>query len=165
MKCSMCGSKLNIEKKTLFHYTNCGLPKIYLKGIQSMKCSNKSCGEEEVTIPNIEELHQLLAEKIAGQSNVLLPEEIRFLRTHLGFSGVDFSKVIGVSPETVSRWEKGSVNMKEATERLLRVLILTKFGPFRDYEGLGDFATKATKTALRRVFEIDRQHWQESKVA
>lgn len=165
MKCLMCGSKFIADKNTLFHYTKSGLSKVYLKGIQILKCSSKDCDEEEIIIPNIEELHQLLAEKIAAQPNILLPEEIRFLRTHLGFSGVDFSKVMGVSPETVSRWEKGTVNMKEATERLLRVLILSKLGPFRNYEDLREFASKSTKTALKRVFELDHSHWQESKAA
>lgn len=165
MKCVMCGSKMTADKAGLFHYTDSGLSKVYLKGIQIQKCSNSECEEEEVAIPNIEELHELLAEKVARQESVLLPEEIRFLRTHLGFSGADFAGVMGVSPETVSRWEKGTVNMKEASERLLRVLVLTKLGPFRNYNDLKEYASKASKTPRKRVFEMERSHWLESKVA
>ncbi len=165
MKCFTCGSEMSIHKNSLFHYTNSGLSKVFLRGIKTIKCRNKSCAEEEVIIPNIEELHQLLAEKIARQSNTLLPEEMRFLRTHLGFSGVDFAKAIGVSPETVSRWEKGTVKMKEASEKLLRVLILSKFAPFRNYDELVEFASKSTKTPLKRFFKIDHSHWQESGAA
>ena len=45
--------------------TDCGLPEVYLKGIVTNRCTNKDCGEEEISIPNIEDLHQLLVEKIA----------------------------------------------------------------------------------------------------
>ena len=164
-KCTMCGSKMNKVQDSLFHYTDCGLSKVYLKGIVTHKCTNKVCGEEEITIPNMEELHQLLAEQIASQINKLMPEEIRYLRTHLGFSGVDFAEAIGVSPETVSRWEKGSVNMKEASERFLRVLILSKVGPFRNYEDLKDFASKTSKTISKHFFKIDHSHWAVDKAA
>lgn len=164
-KCTICGSKMNKSPDSVFHYADCGLSKVYLKGVTIHKCTNKECGEEEVTIPNIEELHQLLAEKIATQFNKLNPSEIRFLRTHLGFSGVDFAASIGVSPETVSRWEKGTVNMKEASERFLRVLILTKVGPFRNYVDLKDFASKTSKTIPKYFFKVDHAHWSVDKAA
>ncbi len=164
-KCTICNSRMNKVQDSSFHYTDCGLSKVYLKGIMTSKCSNIDCGEEEISIPNIEELHELLAEKIASQTNKLQPEEIRFLRTHLGFSGVGFAETIGVSPETVSRWEKGTVNMKEASERFLRVLILAKLGPFRNYEMLKDFATKSSKTISKYFFKIDHAHWADDKVA
>lgn len=156
---------MNKVQDSSFHYTDCGLSKVYLKGIVTHKCTDKDCGEEEITIPNMEELHQLLAEKIASQVNKLQPEEIRFLRTHLGFSGVDFAETIGVSPETVSRWEKGTVNMKEASERFLRVLILSKLGPFRNYEDLKEYASKSSKLIAKHVFKINHSHWAIDKAA
>lgn len=162
-KCTICGAKLNKIQVSSFHYIECGLSKVYLKGVVVHKCTNKECGEEEITIPNMEELHQLLAEKIASQTNKLQPEEIRFLRTHIGFSGIDFAEAAGVSPETVSRWEKGTVNMKEASERFLRVLILSNVGPFRNYEHLKEFASKTSKTASKHCFKIDHTHWKIDK--
>jgi hypothetical protein len=55
--------------------------------------------------------------------------------------------------------------MKEASERLLRVLVLSKLGPFREYEDLKVYASKASKTPVKRVFELERSHWLEAKVA
>lgn len=159
MKCLMCGHEMKKEKPEAYHYIACGLSKVYLKGVEILACANPDCGEEELIIPNIEKLHDLLAHEIASQKHKLLPEEIKFLRTHLGFSGVDFAKKMGVSPESVTRWEKGQVNMKESVEKLLRVLILTKAGPFRDYEVLESFASSARKTAIRRDFRKTKQEW------
>lgn len=164
-KCAMCGSKMNKAPERVFHYTACGLPKIFLKGVVIYQCTNNECREEEVGIPNLEELHQLIAEKIALQSHKLRLEEIRFLRTHLGYSGKNFAQAMGVSAETVSRWEKGNVNMKETSERLLRVLILTKAGPFRNYGELKDLASKETKTSSKHIFKVSHTHWaQEDKL-
>jgi putative zinc finger/helix-turn-helix YgiT family protein len=159
MNCIECGSKLNRMKPKMYHYIDCGLTRIYLQGIDILSCSNKECGEEELAIPNIEKLHKLIAMQLASQKSKLLPEEIRYLRSYLGFSGVDFAKKVGVSPETVSRWEKGNVNMKEATERLLRVLVLSNAGPFRNYDDLESFATVQRKTPLRREFKATKQDW------
>ncbi|MCK5884863.1 MAG: helix-turn-helix domain-containing protein [Bacteriovoracaceae bacterium] len=159
MNCIMCGTKLEKMKSEPYHYTDCGLSKVYLNGITIHQCPNQECGEEELVIPNIEKLHEVIATGVATQKNKLLPEEIRFLRKHLGFSGADFARKMGVSPETVTRWEKGKVNMKEAVERLLRVLILSNAGPFRDYDNLESFATIERKTPVRREFKISRQNW------
>lgn len=161
MECLMCGANMKKNKSSAYHYTECGLSKIYLEGIQVWSCTNSECEEEELEIPNIEELHELMAINLASQRHKLLPEEIRFLRSYLGFSGADFANIIGVTPETVTRWEKGQVNMKEASERLLRVLVLSKVGPFRNYEDLAIFATNQRKTAPKRSFKITKEQWRD----
>lgn len=165
MNCIICGHKMKKVKSASYHYISSGLSRIYLQGIEEHECTNKSCGDIETSIPNIEELHNVIATNIASQTNKLLPEEIRFLRTHLGFSGTDFADHVGVSAESVSRWESGSVNMKEATEKLLRVLILSKTGPFNDYDELKGFAKIQRKTALKRTFRIKKSHWREDTAA
>ncbi len=82
------------------------------------------CGEEEVVIPKIEELHGVIAKSISKRPGQLQPREIRFLRTFLGYSSVDFARLLGVTPETVSRWEKlrNPQKMAKPSERLLRML-------------------------------------------
>jgi putative zinc finger/helix-turn-helix YgiT family protein len=84
------------------------------------------CGEELVVIPAIEELHRLIAHDLARRSGRLRSGEIRFLRTYLGYSSADFAHVMGVSPETVSRWEsaRSPQQMAVPAERLLRLMAL-----------------------------------------
>ena len=156
MKCLMCGKRMKKNKET-YHYLSSGLKRVYLQNIEILKCS--SCEEEEVVIPNIENLHSLIVKIIASQKQKLLPEEIRFLRTFLGFSGSDFANKIGVSPETVSRWEKGKVSMKPTVERLLRVLILSNKGPFRDYEELSDFGTQNSRISKKIICISKKNNW------
>lgn len=46
------------------------------------------------------------------------------LRTHLGFDGPQFAKVIGVSRQTVSYWEKGTY--APSSTHLARMLSLAR---------------------------------------
>ena len=84
------------------------------------------CGEEFLVIPAIEELHRLIAHNVARLSVRLEPGQIRFLRTWLGYSSADFAGLMGVTPETVSRWEKKQdcQPMALPAERFLRLLAL-----------------------------------------
>lgn len=142
-----------------YRYTECGPSKIYLQGIHHLECAKSGCKEEELEIPNIEKLHTLIALTLASQKHKLFPEEIRFLRAHLGFTGVGFAHSTGVSPETVTRWEKGQVNMKETSEKLLRVLVLSSLEPFRNYDELAMFGSRERKTAPKRSFKVNREDW------
>jgi DNA-binding transcriptional regulator YiaG len=83
------------------------------------------CGEREVVIPKIEQLHRLIARALATEAPKLEPEHVRFLRKWLGYSSADFALVMGVRPESVSRWERaGTTNpIGPTAERLLRVLV------------------------------------------
>lgn len=160
--CMVCGAKLKKEKSS-YHYVDSGLKSVYLQGLDILKCVE--CGEEEIVIPNLEQLHDLIAKIVARQKQKLLPEEIRFLRTHLGFSGSDFAEKIGVSPETVSRWEKGKISMKSTVEKLLRVLVLSNAGPFREYEELSHFGVIERKTPQKITFVTKRNNWVTTKAA
>ena len=161
----MCGAKMKKPRKELYHFTESGLPYVYLEGCQKYDCTNEKCGESEVAIPNIPGLMCLIAEIVSRQRRKLLPKEIRFLRTYLGFSGVDFAKHISVTPETVSRWEKGTVRMKDSMEKFLRVLVLSKSGPFRNYDDLEKFAEVKQKKTVQRKFAFIRSQWREKRAA
>jgi len=105
-------------------YDASGLPSVTLVGVEVSRCPE--CADEEVTIPNIEGLHRALALAIVSKRPRLAPEEIRFLRKYLGLSSGDFAQHIGVSPETVSRWELGRSAMGTTADRLLRMLVVTR---------------------------------------
>ena len=165
MNCLTCGEKMKTTIDTNYHYTMSGLTKVYLNGVKNHRCVDASCAEDEVDIPNIVELHDLLAEITAKQENKLVPEEIRFLRTHLGYSGVDFARKLGVDAATVSRWENGKTPMGETAERLVRIMILAKTAPIQNYQMMDLMAQKESRTAKRRNLRLNKAHWVEDKVA
>ncbi len=160
MKCTNCGQSLKPSKVDNYHYTECGLNNIYLKNIVELKC--KHCDDFEVVIPNLEILHNLIAHDVASQSLKLKPDEIRFLRVHLGMSGVQFASVLSVEPATISRWENGKGEMKLTNERFLRLLILAKAGPLREYDDLCNYGTSVKKSRNIFKFSIKNDHWEKS---
>jgi DNA-binding transcriptional regulator YiaG len=74
-------------------------------------------------IPKPNQLGDLLAKHLIDKRDRLVGPEVRFLRAHLGLSGVDLARRMGISPETVSRWENGKDMMGPVADRLLRLLV------------------------------------------
>jgi DNA-binding transcriptional regulator YiaG len=73
----------------------------------------------------METLHRMIAKALITAPRLLVPEEIRYLRKWLGLSSLDFALIMGVRPETVSRWESedGKFPISPTADRLLRMLV------------------------------------------
>lgn len=124
LKCMECRVGWLKSSRQTVKYSQCGLSTISLAKIEVRTCT--SCGERELVLPRIEELHRVIAETVAKKAARLTPEEFRFLRKYLGFSGVDFARYIDVQPETLSRWETGKQPINMTAEWLVRHMALTE---------------------------------------
>jgi putative transcriptional regulator len=157
MKCLACGGLMKTRREN-YRYTASGLPHVTLQGVEVSRCPR--CGEVEVAIPRIETLHRTIAHALIRKRARLAPEEIRYLRKYLGWSGADFAAHMGATPETVSRWEHGTAPMGAAADRLLRLMVVTK-APVTDYslalltEIPGEKKPRAARLGLR----VDRKGW------
>lgn len=129
MKCVMCGNETMRASKADYVYDRHGVA-VTLVGIRVLQCS--SCGEEDIEIPRIAELDRVIARHLIERTGHLAGTEIRFLRKFLGLSGTDFAELIGVAPETVSRWENGHQTMDRGHENTLRLLAARR-APIDDY--------------------------------
>ncbi len=129
VKCLECGETVKVRREN-YRYRECGLPNVILHKVEVGRCPK--CGDVEVSIPGIEQLHRGLALLVARKRVRLAPEEVRFLRKHLGWSGVDFAQHMGVASETVSRWETGKAEIGPVADRLLRLMVANR-KPFQEY--------------------------------
>lgn len=119
--CPLCGSEVKRERLDAYQYEESGLPNVVLEGVYQVSCS---CGEYDgVEIPSVDQLNRALAHHLVRSEDRLAGAEIRFLRTWLGWSGRTFARKLGVTPETVSRWEHDTKEMNFANERLLRLYV------------------------------------------
>lgn len=159
MKCLRCGARMRASREN-HRYDHCGLTGVTLIGVEINRCPK--CGEYEVTIPKIEELHRLISIALIRKPARLAPAEIRFLRKYLGWSGRDFAEHVGVSPETVSRWEQGQDKMGISADRLLRLMV-SHVQPASDYslDVLKDVA-KGEPRPIRMGLEMSRKGWREA---
>jgi putative zinc finger/helix-turn-helix YgiT family protein len=155
MKCVSCGeSGMKIRRED--YSMDVGLDRpVVVVNAEVYRCG--SCGEEEVAIPDLENFNRTLAQTVAQKSERLTAKEIRFLRTYLGYSGVDFAKEIGVTSVSVSRWENGESPMEIPTERLLRLMTMTK-EPSREYK-LDSLGVAKPRPLNLRARTKNRQGW------
>lgn len=157
MICRSCrGTRLK-RKFGSHRYVESGLSNVFLENIETAECLE--CGAKAVSIPAIARLHELLARTIARSVPRLSANEIRFLRKFLGWSGKDFAGKIGVSVETVSRWENAREAMGVPAERLLRALVL-RSGPDRKaLDRIEDLALKGASPRNRIRLELENNAW------
>lgn len=130
-QCLACGGPTKTRREKHYRYMECGLRNIVIEDAVKVTTCER-CGETYTSIPAIEELHRQIAAAVIRKKGRLAPEEIRFLRKYLGWSGADFAKRTGTKPETVSRWENGRALMGPQADRLLRVLV-AKETPVMEY--------------------------------
>lgn len=132
MKCTECGgNRVTTERNAVMRYDIGGLTNVVLRGVERSRCEN--CGKEAVKIPRNGQLHRVIADYFIRQPRLLAGDEIRFLRKHIGLSAEDFAHCMGVTRETVSRWENDRERMGSSTDHLLRVLVQSQ-QPSEDYE-------------------------------
>ena len=155
MKCPECGGKLT-QRVGDHPYVGRELPNVVLAGVKIRTCCE--CEFSSVGIPKLAGLHKALVASVAKATHQLSPGEIRFLRKYLGWSGQDFARHFGVTPETVSRWENGKKPMGATAERLLRMSALT-LEPVQEYPLPDNFKKrspkKKIKATLRGVWTLD----------
>ena len=131
--CPTCDAHALATKVENFPYEPTPGFVVLLRGVEIARC--KECGTHVPRIPAIAKLHRAIAAAIVRKRGRLAPPEVRFLRKHLGWAGVDFAAHMGVTPETVSRWEspkKASEQIGPQADRLLRVMVQTR-EPVSDY--------------------------------
>lgn len=80
----------------------------------------EDCGHQEVSRLVSERFNLLIAVDLArvGHGG---PEAVRFQRHALGYSAAKLAELIGVTPDTISRWE----NNKHPTPRPVVILLAT----------------------------------------
>jgi putative zinc finger/helix-turn-helix YgiT family protein len=161
MKCPECDKPMTSAREN-YSYTASGLPYVTLVGVEVRRC--KACGEHEVVIPKIEHLHRAIALAVIGKSARLTAAEVRYLRKYLGWSGADFARHMGVTPESVSRWENDREQMSAVADRLLRLMVATK-APVSDYslDLLAELGDESSPVRLR--VEVEKGGWHAEAVA
>lgn len=148
MQCDFCGGNTVVKRVELFHYTECGLPNVYLSGVNVEECA--TCGAQSPRLPRILELHAALAEAVALKPSPLTGAEARFLRQELGLKAKEWAAYLHVDTATLSRWEKGDQTIGTQSDVFLRtsyfLLRASQTGaPLRD-----DLRERLTAIAMER---------------
>lgn len=132
MKCIECDNPKDLSGKAItLKYKECGLDNVTLHGVMNYHCGQ--CGEDYTGFGDQEKLHALIASVLVRKKGVLQGNEIRFLRTYLGYSGIYFARLTGYTKESISRFENQKKPVEVAFDRLVRSLVVNKL-PDRQYD-------------------------------
>ena len=153
-KCRSCGSRsitIRLEDRPLD-----SLPSVTLRDLKISQCAE--CGAEAVSIPRIEQLHEVVAKALVKKPGRLSGPEVRYLRKWLGWSGRELARRFDLSPEHVSRIENDHNPIALVADRLLRILVLTR-SPSPDYSPEDVIETEPTEVPFRLGLRTTGQHW------
>lgn len=119
---------------------------VFTAKVKALKC--RSCGEVFFDGPSLERFELRVAVELArsGESS---GEVMRFMRKAGGLRALELSDLLGVTPETVSRWETGKRPMEHRAMAVLSALILDAWD--------GRTATLEALNALRRPRKLGRK--------
>jgi putative zinc finger/helix-turn-helix YgiT family protein len=124
MLCDHCGKANLRNRKKVYHYTESGLPGIYLKNVTWSECP--ACHAREVTLPGVGRLHRCIAWRIVTKSSMLTGEEIVFLRKMLRKNQKQMAELLGLSQVVLNRWETGArQGHATANDSKIRLIYLT----------------------------------------
>jgi HTH-type transcriptional regulator / antitoxin MqsA len=80
------------------------------------------CGERFYSPEQMDRAQIAASDEVRREDKLLLPAQIRQIRSKYGFTQAQFERLLGVGPKTVIRWERGTVFQNRSTDALLRVL-------------------------------------------
>src|SRR3989339_1757965 len=102
-----------MNEQTHYHYNECGLDNIYLSnGFKFMKTPRGN----SISIHDIDGLHKAIGLYLATSKKDLSKKEIRFLREEMLMSQPTLGRLLGVSEQSVRRWETGKTEIPKPSE-------------------------------------------------
>jgi putative transcriptional regulator len=116
-RCTECGQGQRLERKAV-GYPESGLDNVQLKNVPVWICDN---GHEEVEIPAVTQLHELLTHLIIRKPVFLNGAEVKFLRRRADLSAKEFADRIGITPVHLSRLENNRSKRTKVIDLLLRL--------------------------------------------
>lgn len=108
------------------HYTDCGLDNIYLDNGFTIE---EVDGEKFLSVADIDGLHRAIGLHIVLERKAPSGKELRFLRNELDLSQAELARILGVTDQSVARWEKGQCEASGPAVLSLRMIYLLSLLP------------------------------------
>jgi putative zinc finger/helix-turn-helix YgiT family protein len=117
----VCGAAARVVRGN-HPFAECGLRRVVLQGVEIVRCAK--CGNEEVTIPRLNELMRTLALAVVKQPFRLQGEDVKFLRKYLNMTQAEFAGLLDIHKTNLSKWENNEDRIGEQSDRLIRAVVL-----------------------------------------
>jgi putative zinc finger/helix-turn-helix YgiT family protein len=125
MACLDCGANLTSHREA-HRFAMTGGWFVTVEDVEILRCTK--CGYYEVVLEQAEALVKTVAAAVVRKASRLAAGEVAMLRAHLGVTGVELGRGLGVTQFAISRWENGKEKIGAVPERLLRALVMLRDG-------------------------------------
>jgi putative transcriptional regulator len=115
------------ETSRPYRYTECGLDYVYLIG--GYNIINMANYGECVQIINPEGLHRAIGKFLVRRRKALSGKEVKFLRHEMDMSQPTLAHLLGVTEQTVQKWEAGrTAQVPSPADALIRLIYSETIG-------------------------------------
>lgn len=134
------------------HYTESGLLNVYIDGIVVEVDDD---GDEIITIPAVNELHQVIALGIVNHAKGISGDELRFLRSEMGLTQAELGGLVHRDKQSIGRWERNEIEIDSSAEALVRRLAIEKLRLPVD-AGIDELSRRSVPTAEEQPIKIQK---------
>lgn len=135
---------------SIHHYTECGLRNVFIDGLDVVLDDD---GDEIVTIPAVNELHRVIAQGIVTHKHGISGDELRFLRTEMGYTQAELASVVHHDKQSIGRWERSEYELDSAAETIIRRLAIEKLG-LQGAVGMDELSRRSVPTVREQPINI-----------
>jgi transcriptional regulator with XRE-family HTH domain len=146
-------------EKPPFQYRASGLDNVFLRSGYTQQMVG---GEVYTAVQDADELHAAIAEHLVLRRKVLRGQEVRFLRKFLGWTQADTGDALGLSDQSIARYEKEKDNatLEGPADRLFRLYVIGKIdGVIDPAKVLEEIRQSDSASSDELVFERPADHW------
>lgn len=154
MKCFSCSKKMTAKIEN-YHYKESGIDDVYIE-TKVFRCN--TCKEIMAELPNMQELHHVIAMALVNKNAKLSGREIRFLRKQLSLKAKDLGIILSVTQQTVSRWENDKEEISQYNDKLIRLVYVQTMQEKCDkvFKSVLEIMKKINPTVRKRKIMIPR---------
>lgn len=125
MKCPKCEASLKRKRVSSYHFLESGLSYVYLGNISVDYCARHK-NVVIADIPKIQELLDVILADVILNPQPLSGEDIRYLRQSIDLTQAGLAELLGVTVNTVARWERDELSSTAPMDLTIRRAILTR---------------------------------------
>lgn len=136
------------------HYTECGLQNVVIEGLEFIVDDE---GDEIITIPAINELHHMIAKGIVSHEHGISGDELRFLRTEMGYTQSELAELVHHEKQSIGRWEREEFDIDGTAEAIIRRLAIEKLSLDLD-PGMDELSRRSVPSAQTQPITIKKSN-------
>ena len=145
------------ERQEPLRYLACGLDNVFLTSGFERK---ERAGQWATSVEDADGLHRAIAKHLVLHRKQLLGKEVRFLRKHLELTQAELGEMLGLTDQSIARYEKEKVPFEGAADMLLRVLVAGHaVGALKPIEIVEKIRSSDDSIRPDLVLEHEDDHW------